>query len=48
MRWASDLTFVGHHEPRTEKFIAALLDAGLQVSIYGHGWEPPAEFGLRP
>ena len=36
--WQTDLLFVGHHEPRTERFILALLDAELNVSIYGHGW----------
>lgn len=38
-KWASDLVFVGHHEPRTERGMAALVEAGLNVAVYGPGWE---------
>jgi glycosyltransferase involved in cell wall biosynthesis len=38
-RWASDLLFIGHYEPRTERRISALVEAGLQVRVYGSGWE---------
>lgn len=37
--WQSDLLFVGHHEPRTESYIAALVQAGLNVKVFGDGWE---------
>jgi glycosyltransferase involved in cell wall biosynthesis len=38
-KWASDLLFVGHYEPRTGAYILALLEAGLPVTVYGAGWE---------
>lgn len=38
-KWASDLLFVGHYEPRTERYILALIEAGLKVMVYGHGWK---------
>jgi spore maturation protein CgeB len=37
-KWASDLLFIGHHEPRTERGIQALIDAGLNVQVYGASW----------
>ena len=41
-RWMSDVLFVGHWEPRTEKGIRALRAAGIPVSVYGRGWENAA------
>lgn len=38
-KWASDLVFPGHYEPRTERFVLALMDAGLKPAIYGSNWE---------
>lgn len=34
--WANDIVFVGHHEPRTEAAVIALIDAGVNVRVYGH------------
>jgi len=36
--WSNDTVFIGHHEPRTERFVAALLHAGLPVKVYGANW----------
>jgi spore maturation protein CgeB len=35
--WTNDIVFVGHHEPRTEAAVLALIDAGLNIQVYGHG-----------
>jgi glycosyltransferase involved in cell wall biosynthesis len=40
--WSCDLLFIGHHEPRTERQIVALVEAGLPVKVYGRGWERAA------
>jgi spore maturation protein CgeB len=37
--WASDVIFVGHWEPRTERGIRALRRAGIAVRVHGRGWE---------
>ena len=37
-RWRRDVIFVGHHEPRTERGICALIDAGLPVQVFGRRW----------
>lgn len=38
-RWDQGLVFAGHHEPHTESGALALLEAGLDVHVYGHkGW----------
>ncbi len=37
-RWQRDVIFVGHHEPRTERGICALIDAGLPVQVFGRRW----------
>ncbi len=37
-RWKSSLLFAGHYEPRTERGILALIEAGLPVTVYGFGW----------
>ena len=34
----SDVVFVGHHEPRTELGIRALIQAGFRIRVYGVGW----------
>ncbi len=36
--YASDVTFVGHWEETTERRIAALRRAGVQVRVWGPGW----------
>jgi spore maturation protein CgeB len=33
------LIFVGHHEPRTERGVTALIKAGLPIRIHGTEWE---------
>lgn len=38
-KWATDLLFIGHHEPRTEAGILALVEAGLSVKVYGADWD---------
>ncbi|MEI6234629.1 MAG: glycosyltransferase [Planctomycetota bacterium] len=43
-KWANDLVFVGHYEPRTERFVIALMDAGLNVAVYGYGWQHAKHF----
>jgi spore maturation protein CgeB len=32
------IVFVGHREPRTERGVCALIDAGLPVSVFGRNW----------
>jgi len=32
------ILFVGHHEDRTERYLQALVAAGLPLNIYGAGW----------
>lgn len=34
-KWAADVVFVGHHEPRTEAGLTALADAGIKLKVYG-------------
>ena len=34
----SDVVFVGHREPRTEKGILALIAAGVRIRVQGVGW----------
>ena len=38
-KWANTLLFVGHHEPQTEEWIMALIEADLPVTVYGYGWD---------
>lgn len=33
-----DLIFVGHYEPHTEDFVAAAVEAGLRVDVFGSQW----------
>jgi hypothetical protein len=37
-RWATEMLFAGHWEPRTEAYVVALSEAGLPVTVYGSGW----------
>ncbi|MEO6243806.1 MAG: glycosyltransferase [Opitutaceae bacterium] len=37
-RWRRDVIFVGHHEPRTERGLLALIEAGLPVQVFGRRW----------
>ena len=37
-KWKSDLFFIGHWEANTEKYIKALVDADLPVTVRGPGW----------
>lgn len=36
--FGSDVTFVGHWEPMSERRISALRDAGIAVRVWGAGW----------
>ena len=45
-RWASDVLFAGHWEPRTERGIRALRTGGIAVRVHGHGWENAASMDL--
>jgi spore maturation protein CgeB len=36
---AHDILLVGHREARTERFIVALIKAGLKVMVYGDQWD---------
>lgn len=38
-RWAADVVFIGHQEPRTERFVRALLSAGIPIRVHGWGWD---------
>ncbi len=42
-KWESDILFVGHHEPNTEAGILALIENGLSVTVFGHGWNKAKE-----
>jgi spore maturation protein CgeB len=35
LKWASNVLFVGHYEPRTEQAVLALLRAGVSVTVHG-------------
>jgi len=35
-KWDNDLVFVGHYEAHTEAGVLALLDAGLDLRVFGH------------
>lgn len=37
-QWQTDVLFIGHYEPRTERYIISLIDAGLPITVYGDGW----------
>jgi spore maturation protein CgeB len=37
-RWTSEVVFIGHHEPRTERFVRGLLAAGIPIRVHGWGW----------
>jgi hypothetical protein len=41
------MVFVGHHEPRTERGIVALIEAGLPVSVFGSEWVRRARWNRR-
>jgi hypothetical protein len=36
--FATDLIFIGHWEPATERMILALRRAGISVKVWGRGW----------
>lgn len=36
--WTAPMIFIGHHEPRTERYVRALLAAKIQIKVYGAGW----------
>lgn len=42
-KWANDVIFIGHREPRTQLYLEALLREGLPVKVYGAGWQALAE-----
>ena len=37
-QWKSDLFFIGHWEPNTEKYIKAIVDENLPINVRGPGW----------
>lgn len=39
MRLSSKLLFVGHYEPRTERFLNGIAEASLPLTVFGSGWE---------
>ena len=41
--WAAPMIFIGHHEPRTELYVRALLTAGIPIKVYGSGWKSRAQ-----
>jgi len=45
--FASDLVFIGHWEPTTERMIGALRKAGMDVKVWGHGWWKAWRFADR-
>lgn len=44
--WRSEIFFIGHWEPRTERYIRSLVQAGLPVSVRGTGWRKVDGRGL--
>ena len=42
-KWANDVLFIGHREPRTQQYLETLLREGLPVRVYGAGWQALAE-----
>ena len=36
--WSTEMVFIGHHEPRTERFVRGLLAAGIPIRVHGWGW----------
>lgn len=43
-RWSTDLAFVGTWFPERGPFIAKLIRAGFNISIYGNNWEKAPEW----
>ena len=39
--------FIGHHEPNTERYIAALLSAKVRVQVWGQNWIRASDRALR-
>ena len=46
LRWASDVLFIGTWMPERGPFMAALLEAGLPITIYGNRWQKAKEWPL--
>jgi spore maturation protein CgeB len=47
--WRNDVIFVGHYEPRTEAGICALVEAGIDVAVFGANWHKALKLrALRP
>lgn len=44
IKWKTDVLFVGTWMPERGPFMAALLIAGLPLSIYGNGWQKAKEW----
>lgn len=42
----SEIFFIGHWEPRTERYVRSLAQAGLPVSVRGAGWQKVDGKGL--
>lgn len=38
-KYKSDVVFVGHWEPATEKIIHSIRQAGIEVKVWGPGWK---------
>ena len=46
LQWASDILFVGTWMPERGPFMAALLEAGLPLTIYGDRWQKAKEWPI--
>ena len=43
----ADVVFVGHWEPHTERYVAALRDAGVRMQVWGDYWWKAKDRSLR-
>jgi spore maturation protein CgeB len=44
---SSDVVFVGHWEPHTERYVSLLRDAGVRIHVWGYNWWKAKDRALR-
>lgn len=44
---ASPIVFIGHWEPHSEKYVTALIQAGLPIKVWGNAWNRARNQTLR-
>jgi spore maturation protein CgeB len=46
-KWCSDLVFIGHYEPQTERFIAGMAELGVKTKVYGDDEWIKSAYGVQ-